>query len=984
MKTCNLHQGRAFLSTLLVLLLSVAGLTNQVSAQDVPEGAVGGLFSINNQGGKVYFSQGNLQYRASDTTWRFAENQYDFCGTSNNGISETYTGWIDLFGWGTSGQNHGAICYQPWSTATVTSNYKAYGNPNANLEDETGEADWGCNAIINGGNEPNLWRTLTQDEWNYVMNTRYTTSGLRFAKAIVNEVKGALLLPNNWDPETYTLNNCNNKKAPYTSNVISEEDWNILNAAGVVFLPAAGNRETTTTSGFSNPNSESASAGYWSTTHDGADNAFFVYLYKGGFSAAFRAPRYLGYSVRLAMSVETFTYNIQAEPNPAEGGTVSGAGAYDAGDICTLTAIANEGYTFLNWMQNGEVISEEETISFPVTDSAYYVANFGLNSYEIFATAEPEIGGIISGEMGTYNHFDTCTLIAIANEGYTFTNWTLDDEVVSVNAEYSFTVTGNATLVAHFELNTYSIQANANPLVGGSVSGAGTYEHGATVTLTATPNPAYGFLNWTRNNEVVSTEATYTFVATENASFVANFQLTSCIITVRANPNAGGTVSGGGIYENGDPCTVTAIPNEGYTFVKWTKNGVVVSTEPTYTFEVNGSAFYIANFSLDQGTTQTTNISTGWNWWSSFVDADDLLDQLETNLGSDGRKIQSQTQFTQYTPSVGMWVGLLQTINVGASYQIQTTAPAEINITGLAIDPASRPITLKSNWNWIGYPCTNTMSVDSAFSNLTPNNGDQVKSASSFTTYNSALHMWIGSLKNITPGMGLLYKNTGSQTSFTYPTGSRGGSAWNANLDENDNHWQADAHAYPNNMTVTAVVELDGVELAAEHYEIAAFANGECRGSAKLMYVEPLNRHMAFLTIHGEDAVELSFGLYDSQTGTERYDADNLVTYTNNATLGEPDEPYVVSFRGLTGVDEFDSNLHVFPNPVARGEAVNLGMASSNGNVQVEVINTMGAVISVETLTKVASIAAPSVPGVYMLRITAEGEGTYFRKLVVK
>ena len=550
-------------------------------------------------------------------------------------------------------------------------------------------------------------------------------------------------------------------------------------------------------------------------------------------------------------------------------------------------------------------------------------------------------------------------------------------------------MTGNATLVAHFELNTYSIQANANPLVGGSVSGAGTYEHGATVTLTATPNPAYGFLNWTRNNEVVSTEATYTFVATENASFVANFQLTSCIITVRANPNAGGTVSGGGIYENGDPCTVTAIPNEGYTFVKWTKNGVVVSTEPTYTFEVNGSAFYIANFSLDQGTTQTTNISTGWNWWSSFVDADDLLDQLETNLGSDGRKIQSQTQFTQYTPSVGMWVGLLQTINVGASYQIQPTAPAEINITGLAIDPASRPITLKSNWNWIGYPCTNTMSVDSAFSNLTPNNGDQVKSASSFTTYYGSIGQWVGSLNIITPGMGLLYKNTGSQVTFTYPDSeaSRGASAWAADLDGNDNHWQADVHAYPNNMTVIAVVELDGVELDAEHYELAAFANGECRGSAKLVYVEPLNRHMAFLTIAGDEASELRFSLYDSQTGTERHDADNLVTYTNNATLGEIDAPYVVSFRGLTGVDEFDSHLHVFPNPVARGEAVSLGLTDVETlrATSVQIINAMGVVVETLRATAApATIAAPSVPGVYTLRITADGKDTCHRKLIVQ
>lgn len=94
-----------------------------------PEGAINGLFTINENGDQVYFSKGNLQYQASTSTWRFAENQWDYVGTQNPpwgdaggtvsgsdnaNISETYSGWIDLFVWGTSGYNHGAVCYQPW------------------------------------------------------------------------------------------------------------------------------------------------------------------------------------------------------------------------------------------------------------------------------------------------------------------------------------------------------------------------------------------------------------------------------------------------------------------------------------------------------------------------------------------------------------------------------------------------------------------------------------------------------------------------------------------------------------------------------------------------------------------------------------------------------------------------------------------------------------------------------------------------------
>lgn len=82
---------------------------------ECPEGGINALFTIIEDGDKVYFSQGNLQYQASTNTWRFAEHQWDYVGEGNNNISPNYNGWIDLFGWGTSGYNHGAVCYQPWS-----------------------------------------------------------------------------------------------------------------------------------------------------------------------------------------------------------------------------------------------------------------------------------------------------------------------------------------------------------------------------------------------------------------------------------------------------------------------------------------------------------------------------------------------------------------------------------------------------------------------------------------------------------------------------------------------------------------------------------------------------------------------------------------------------------------------------------------------------------------------------------------------------
>ena len=223
---------------------------------DLPTGAINGVFTINEYGDKVYFSQGNLQYQASKNIWRFAENQWDYVGTQNteggpsgtvsgsdnHDISPTYSGWIDLFGWGTSGYNHGAVSYRPWSTSTTSSDYYAYGSYIYNLYDKTGQADWGYNSISNGGNQENQWRTLTKDELEYVFNTRSTAFDIRYVKAQVNNVNGVILFPDDWSNSICELYNVNDGYASFSRNTFSVSQWSILEDAGAVFLPAGGSR----------------------------------------------------------------------------------------------------------------------------------------------------------------------------------------------------------------------------------------------------------------------------------------------------------------------------------------------------------------------------------------------------------------------------------------------------------------------------------------------------------------------------------------------------------------------------------------------------------------------------------------------------------------------------------------------------------------------------------------------------------------------
>ncbi len=279
---------------------------------DYPLGAIEGLFSVSDSQ-QVWFSKGNLQYKASTNTWRFADNQYDYIGNANSYASYSYNGWIDLFGWGTSGWHDSSdpynLCYQPWSTsqANTYTNFNPYGyGPSTNmaspnLTDGSANYDWGVyNPIYNGGNSCNQWRTLTNAEWSYVLSTRTTFSGIRYAKAKVNGVNGLILLPDNWETSYFPLNNTNTISASvsYSTNTISIAQWNTLEQYGAVFLPAAGHRYG------SSVLDEGQDGNYWSSTQSNS-----AYSAKGLYFYEFTAmdghnDRYVGHSVRLVVPVE--------------------------------------------------------------------------------------------------------------------------------------------------------------------------------------------------------------------------------------------------------------------------------------------------------------------------------------------------------------------------------------------------------------------------------------------------------------------------------------------------------------------------------------------------------------------------------------------------------------------------------------------------------------------------------------------------------
>ena len=223
------------------------------------------------------------------------------------------------------------------------------------------------------------------------------------------------------------------------------------------------------------------------------------------------------------------------------------------------------------------------------------ITNGGVTQYTIDVSANPSHGGTVTGG-GTYQQGQSCTVSASANAGYTFSNWTENGTVVSTTRTYTFTVTSNRTLVANFTAQSYTITVAADPTMGGTVSGGGTFTYGQDCTVTATTNEGYTFHHWLENGNVVSTQASYTFTVTGNRNLVAIFTPHVYTIFAVPSPPEGGNAEGSGSYDYGQTCTVVATPNEGYDFINWTEDGNPVSTETNFSFTVTGSRMLTANF----------------------------------------------------------------------------------------------------------------------------------------------------------------------------------------------------------------------------------------------------------------------------------------------------------------------------------------------------------------------------------------------------
>ena len=227
------------------------------------------------------------------------------------------------------------------------------------------------------------------------------------------------------------------------------------------------------------------------------------------------------------------TYTITATSANTSMGSVSGGGTYEEGKTVTLTATPKSGYRFVKWSDG----TTANPYTFKATKNVTLTATFEKippTTYTITATSANTSMGTVSGG-GTYEEGKTVTLTATPKSGYKFVKWSDG----STKNPYTFTATKNVTLTATFEAIQYTISATSADASMGTVSGGGTYKHGATVTLTATPKSGYKFVKWSDG----TTKNPYTFTATKNVTLTANFMPLTDGVSVTTTDNGQQTIT---------------------------------------------------------------------------------------------------------------------------------------------------------------------------------------------------------------------------------------------------------------------------------------------------------------------------------------------------------------------------------------------------------------------------------------------------------
>ena len=291
------------------------------------------------------------------------------------------------------------------------------------------------------------------------------------------------------------------------------------------------------------------------------------------------------------------------------------------------------------------------------------------------------------------------------------------------------------------------------------------------------------------------------------------------------------------------------------------------------------------------------NLVKGWQWISMYVTpTSNYIEELIAGVKDKTNYIVSE--FAQWTPASNT----LTRFRAGEMYKMQMSENADLTISGVPVDVESKSLTIRPSWNWIGYMAPGYISLNEAFADLAPEDGDVIKSQTTFATWNQS--EWVGTLKTLVGGEGYQYYSMSeNEREFYYPLKSQNGTSTKvAAMPENGIYSPAQeeiASAYSGNMSIIAKVidfkgnERDDVEIRIvdEENNLRAISNTAVAG-----------RH--FITVAGdENGAMLRFIV--NIDGTD-YTVPGVMSYTDDAIVGTYNEPFLIDLSSPTGIGQID------------------------------------------------------------------------------
>lgn len=426
---------------------------------------------------------------------------------------------------------------------------------------------------------------------------------------------------------------------------------------------------------------------------------------------------------------------------------------------------------------------------------------------------------------------------------------------------------------------------SANPIDAGTISGNRNALYGESISLTATANDGYQFSHWTVNGEESGREATISHTAISDVDIVANFIKKSHTVEIDDDVE-GGSISGysTGIYQYGDELRLVATPHTDYEFCYWIINGEKQSEESEMTLTVTSATSISAKFNFIGQYHLQQNLSTGWNWISSYLNEPQSVDLLLNN----SNRIVGQFDETIKDSEFG-FVGSIDALEPGKAYKVEAQNNFSIAFTGYLHNLEVSPIVLKHGWNWIAYPYYETCDIESVIKNA--DEGDYIASQYGFAEY--ADGYWEGSISQFNAGLGYLYKSATDKTlAFNLDTTSPKVMVPGKSVNEAKSASSVDVHKYQNTMNITAKLYRDDMEITDGDYDIYAMSGNELRGVGQFV------NGTYYITVYGDEPTEISFLV---ENAGETYMANETLKFANDV-VGSRMAPYAITVGDATGI----------------------------------------------------------------------------------